>query len=340
MRASDILITVIVPMYNAEEFLEYTLESLSSQTIFRDVEILLVDDCSTDDTLSIANRYAQRYQQFILLRQDHNKGVSAARNLGLDQAKGQYVFFIDADDTIPERTLEIMYQAAQDKQADVITGIYKRFDSKSESVMSIFHQFPELANEGYISICEQPQLFYSVYSWGKLYKRELLAQIRYFEDISYCEDHVFTLNALLVAERIYNLPSVVYNYRTREESLSQSIYKDPAKNMRYLIKVVERLKGIFDTEIPNPVNKNEMFSVYLSRVLHWNIWTVVSHGLLSTRLTVRHNIIGLYLDWLNTVDESLKVTNARDFEIVRYRILQISTVLDSKSAELCHRLLK
>lgn len=330
-------------MYNAEEFLEYTLESLMNQTMFRNIEILLIDDCSTDKTYTIAESYEQQYPQFTLVRQEYNRGVSAARNLGLEQSKGQYIFFLDSDDTISNNTLEIMYQAAQEKKVDIITGIYKRFDSKSESVSNIFNQFPDLLEEGYKSIYDQPQLLCSVYSCGKLYKREILEQIRYGEDLNYCEDHVFTLSALLSADRIYNLPGAVYNYRIRDletESLSQSVYKDPVKNMKYLIEVLERLKFVFSTKIQNYEKRNELFSVYLTRVIHWNIWTVISHGLLSTKLAIRHNTIELYLQWFNSIEHYWKKSNASDFDVLKYKILQISTVLDEKSVKLCHQLIK
>lgn len=73
--------------------MEYTLESLMNQTMFRNIEILLIDDCSTDKTYTIAESYEQQYPQFTLVRQEYNRGVSAARNLGLEQSKGQYIFF-------------------------------------------------------------------------------------------------------------------------------------------------------------------------------------------------------------------------------------------------------
>ena len=120
-------VSIIIPVYNAERFLCNCIKSVVSQT-FKDWEVILVDDCSTDNTLediqSIINVNANGNVKISLLRQERNQGPSAARNRGLREAKGEYVFFLDADDTITPDCIELLYGLAKQHDADYVQGRY------------------------------------------------------------------------------------------------------------------------------------------------------------------------------------------------------------------------
>lgn len=120
--------SIIIPVYNAKKFLRQCIDSVISQT-FKDWEVILVDDCSTDNTLeeiqSIINVNANGNVNISLLRQERNQGPSAARNRGIREAKGEYVFFLDADDTITPNCIELLYGLAKQHDADYVQGKYQ-----------------------------------------------------------------------------------------------------------------------------------------------------------------------------------------------------------------------
>lgn len=340
MEGNKPIISVIVPMFNTEEFIQETIDSLLGQTL-QDIEIILIDDYSTDATYELVLPYTFHYSHIVLLRQKENRGVSAARNAGLAVARGEFIFFLDSDDTIPSYSLEMMYKAAVKHRADIVTGVYERFDKSSKSISNIFNIYPELKNEGNISLYEVPGLLYSVYSCGKLFKRDMLLEASFLETVNYGEDQIFTIEAFFKSNRIYNLSSIIYNYRVRDgetESLSQSIYKDPVQNFKYLQEMLKVIEKLFVQYVSNPQIRLELYSVYLSRVLHWNIWTALSHGLLSMNMSTRLRIITNYLSWFENLNGALYETNRLDFSVINHKVNRIRNVVDRRTQELCDRL--
>ncbi|MFB5759857.1 glycosyltransferase family 2 protein [Paenibacillus medicaginis] len=341
MEEKSIKISVIIPMFNTDEYVQETIESLLAQT-FQDFELILVDDASTDKTYEIASFFASRHNQIVLYKQEKNKGVSAARNIGLELARGKYIFFVDSDDTLPEETLEKMYLAAINNHADIVTGIYERFDKKNSVISNFFNIYPELKIEGTINLYECPGILYSVYSCGKLFKREVILQAKFLEVINYGEDHIFTIEAFLKAHHIYNLASTVYNYRIRDgetESLSQSVYKDPVNNLEYLLEILRIIEKMLVKYVSEPQLRAKLFSIYLSRVLHWNIWTALSHGLLSMNMSTRFKVLSLYISWFDGLTPEVYEANLSDFNVINYKIDRVKSVLDTQTIELCDRLL-
>lgn len=122
-------VSIIVPVYNASAFIKGCIDSVRLQTMTEGVECILVDDCSTDNTLdkiqSIINVNDNANGNFFLLRQERNQGPSAARNRGIREAKGEYVFFLDADDTITPDCIESLYGLAKQHDADYVQGKYQ-----------------------------------------------------------------------------------------------------------------------------------------------------------------------------------------------------------------------
>ena len=122
-------VSIIVPVYNASAFIKNCIDSVKSQTMTEGVECILIDDCSTDNTLdiiqSIINGNVNGNVNFFLLRQERNQGPSAARNRGIREAKGEYVFFLDADDTIMPDCIESLYSLAKEHDADYVQGKYQ-----------------------------------------------------------------------------------------------------------------------------------------------------------------------------------------------------------------------
>lgn len=195
-------ISLIVPVYKSEEYLEKCLDSLVKQSL-EDVEILLVNDGSPDQSQEIMDRYQKEYSHKIRCFLQENKGQGAARNLGLRQAEGEYVFFVDSDDYLDLSACQKVYDFAQSTKADVVCfPFYQVKDGrKEETEYQVF--FPEEADVRYVLNETSP--------WNKLIKRSLLVENnlffsegRIYEDLELIPQlALYTKNIAFFKERIY-----------------------------------------------------------------------------------------------------------------------------------------
>ena len=184
----DFLITVIVPVYNIEKYLRECIDSIRSQT-YRNLEIILVDDGSTDSSGEICDMYSQ-IDPRIRVTHKENGGLSDARNAGLDTAKGEWVLFVDADDYIPAEACATYIECISNIEADVvISKEIKYSDNKKcriEGAKAIGDGLKVLTSEEAVLAVYYRIL--PIYAWGKLYRKEILKDIRFeknrlFEDI-------------------------------------------------------------------------------------------------------------------------------------------------------------
>ena len=204
------LISVIVPVYNCEQYLCDCIESILSQH-YDNLELIIVDDGSTDSSLDVARRYAARDGRIKVLHQD-NSGPSGARNRGLDEATGEYVTFVDADDIIHPDYVEVMYALCTESGADMVAcGMTRQFDRLG------------LHNEGYVtldSIGYVTDVLYQRLSdnsvSAKLFHRDLWHGIR-FRDMRYEDLEVFP-RVCLNARAVAVTTSPLYFYRPNESS--------------------------------------------------------------------------------------------------------------------------
>ena len=123
-------ISIVVPMYNAEKYVEQCIVSIINQTIgFENIELIVVDDWSTDNSVEMVKKFTTENENIILLRTKQNTGVAGnARNVGVQRATGKYLMFSDADDFLKEDACEILYNFAEEKNADFVTGNYQNAD--------------------------------------------------------------------------------------------------------------------------------------------------------------------------------------------------------------------
>ncbi|MBR4904403.1 MAG: glycosyltransferase [Selenomonadaceae bacterium] len=220
------LISVIIPMYNAEKYLGECFDSLLAQT-FKNFEIVLIDDCSTDKSRKIAESYIEKFDgRLKIYDSEKNSGAGAARNKGLMLSQGEYVFFMDADDTIAPNALEEMYSLAKKSDVDVVncTKGYK-MNAEGTEVTPINLNDPnsEFLVEEDMSWRIQ-NLLKNNFGWNvwiKLSRRDFLIDNKIFfpEDIEYAEDQVWTHGILFCAKKILHLPRPYYSYRQSENSI-------------------------------------------------------------------------------------------------------------------------
>lgn len=226
-------ISVIIPVYNAQEYLEETLQSVLSQTV-NPIEIICIDDGSEDQSLNILRDYASRYDCILVLSQK-NSGSGKARNNGLKAARGEYVAFLDADDYYPATdTLERLYQKA------IANSVYIAGGSFSEFSGNVQNKKYGGISAGY-TFKQEGTIYYKNYQFDYgyhrfIYSREFLLENNlWFPDYMRYQDPPFFVRSMIKAEVCYAIPDVTYCYRVEHKRINWSEQK-----------VNDLLKGLLD----------------------------------------------------------------------------------------------
>lgn len=235
------LISIIIPVYNAEKYLPQCLDSIIHQT-YSNLEIICINDASTDGSLKILNQFAQGDRRVYVVDKP-NEGVSRARNSGLQMATGQYVMFVDADDWIDADTCEKSLAAMDNNQADIVMWSYVSEYGTSRSPKTIFPENcvfdrREVLNKLHRRLIgivaeelEHPELADSISPvWGKLYKRSLIEQSGAtfidLAEIGTYEDGMFNLETFFYANKVVYLKQCLYHYRRNNTASVTSGYRE------------------------------------------------------------------------------------------------------------------
>ena len=233
------VISVVVPCYNVGEYVENCLKSLLNQT-FKDIEIICVNDGSTDNTPDILNSYAEKYSEIKVINQE-NGGLSNARNTGINEARGKYIAFVDSDDWINERFLENHYRAITKHDADISAGTIIRWRENYQKYRVHYTEEKVYETLGEkIEICSIPKC---CYVWNKLYKTELVKQHKFTEGV-YFEDMLWTPGILKVSKKLVTVPDADYYYRVNKGSIvkkkpSNKKQQDSYNSHKYIIEFFE-----------------------------------------------------------------------------------------------------
>lgn len=225
------LISIIVPIYNGEQYLRDCLESILKQK-YHNFEVILVNDGSIDLSEAICREYVNRDDRFRYVQKEHG-GASSARNYGLELVKGEYVTFIDADDWVEENYLELLHQSLKENNADISVSTYKKFDVDT----NLFYLHAFQINESNHVFAQNelveklPQLERITESFeiigGKLVKKSLLLGIRFNERTQLSENMEFWFKLYLLSNRIAFVNKEIYNFRL-QDSEARKLYN--AKN--------------------------------------------------------------------------------------------------------------
>ena len=221
MSAAAPTFSFVVPVYNVEQYLGKCIESVLGQT-YSDFELILVDDGSTDSSGKICDSYREKDNRILVIHKK-NAGVSAARNVGIEQARGEYICFIDSDDWIESNYLsEIKAEIAD---FDILFfGCFLRYEDGMAS--SICPPAVECRTDigNVISYLFQNDMHvnYFGYPWNSIYRRDIIDQfeIRFSETLSFCEDEVFNLAYCNHARSLKIITPLLYNYRLKEQGLT------------------------------------------------------------------------------------------------------------------------
>ncbi|MCI8406790.1 MAG: glycosyltransferase family 2 protein [Lawsonibacter sp.] len=204
------LMSVIVPVYNVEGYLEACLASLAAQTYFQ-IEVILVDDASTDGSGRICDAWAARDGRFQVLHLPENRGPSVARNRGVSLASGDYIAFVDSDDYVEHHFLEALYDALKENRGEISICGSEGLHLKAGPARLLS---PEEAAR-----CMARRALFLWTAWGKLFPAELAKQIPFDSQALCCEDLLFFYQVLKRVRRIAYVPDPLYHYVYREGSI-------------------------------------------------------------------------------------------------------------------------
>ena len=263
-------ISVIIPVYNAEEYLKECLDSILIQT-FANFELILVDDGSKDSSLKILEEYKNLDKRIHLIYQK-NYGAAIARNKGMQQAKGKYLLFLDADDLFDPEMFQKMYKKIKETDAEVLICRFDVLNTQTLQTEIVDWDLKEklLPPLAIFSYKDCPSYILNITStnaWNKLFKREFIQKNNiYFQNISNTNDALFTMKALILAQRITVLPERLIHYRSGNKF---SISANREKNWNSSITFLTELKNFLQKNNLYPTLENSFFNLFLTTMLFW-----------------------------------------------------------------------
>ena len=249
-------ISIIIPAYNVEKYIARCLDSLVHQTL-QDIEVIVVNDGSTDSTGAIIDSYMEQYPDIVRGFTVQNGGAAEARNYGLQYVNGEFIGFVDSDDHVHPKMFELLYRASQEKQADIVCCDYCRVMSKKINNKSFGNMNIRSEDAFDRSIYDTTLLFDEVpYLWNKIFRASIILDndLKFHKSLRIYEDLVFTYTAFMYADKISNVERVLYNYIVyRSDSLTFSFTEkrfDLFLASRLLLSAYEA-NGVLDTRMRN-----------------------------------------------------------------------------------------
>lgn len=220
---SEPLVSIIIPVYNAIPYLAACLETVRRQR-YENIEILLVNDGSSDSSLHVCEMYA-RVDSRIRVVDKPNGGVSSSRNLAIEQARGEYLQFVDSDDWLDRNATRLLVERALETDADLVISHFCRVSGEKITVSGFLTQYNVMDQREFARrLMEEPASFYYGVMWNKLYRRSIILEhdIRCNESMRWSEDFLFNLEYIRYASRFAALETPIYYYRKNEKSITNS----------------------------------------------------------------------------------------------------------------------
>ena len=305
-------VSVIVPIYNVEQYLAECLDSVLQQPGV-DLEVVCIDDCGTDSSIEILDEYRQRDSRIRLVEHSENKGLSAARNTGIENAQGDYVLLLDSDDLLKPDTLALQVAAIRRDQADMVYFhtdlLWERFPGDpSPSVCSSPPEFVLFNQElRRTKLLNYPALLHVTSSWSYIYSRDFLLRenIRYDEHLKRWEDRAFWTRVARLANTVSIVPVAVRLYRQRSQSITKGT-QDPEHlwmMLRQLNIVLDELE-LFKNAHPDSdtrVHTKYLHSYVAFRVTSWFLNAVKKLPDTETQEALVQGAVELFdrIDWSN-----------------------------------------
>ncbi len=224
MESSLESVSIIVTVYNRERFLSNCIDSILAQEGVP-FELLLIDDGSTDKSLDICRSYEKRYSNVRVFQQE-NAGISRARNVGLDNARGKYICFHDDDDVMVPGGLKVLYDAMLANEVDIAMGDFERVDEDGNHLS--YSNMPEFvknrvitADEYWKASLDKKGYFIFIVNWAKLYKREIWEHLRFPDEFRKAEDECVMTDILGMCKSIYVTDKIIHRQTITKNSITR-----------------------------------------------------------------------------------------------------------------------
>lgn len=228
-------ISVIIPVYNVEAYLPRCLDSVLAQT-FDDIEVLCINDCSSDKSLDILKDFAKRDERVKVFSNEKNIGGALSRNVGLDNATGEYIYFLDSDDWLDANYLEVMLKTIEKADTDIIMNMSMMQEYVTKSVPYVQPDMLQVDADGqyvdkYGMIAKTPCLL-----WARLYKRDFLEKynLRLSSMRTTCDDYIFHYISHIYTDKTFVFMGPVYHYRIHQESITGQAKKEKCWDIQFI----------------------------------------------------------------------------------------------------------
>ncbi|EHJ02069.1 glycosyl transferase family 2 [Clostridium sp. DL-VIII] len=283
----DYKVSIIIPVYKVRNRILRTLESLKSQS-FKDFEVLFIDDGSPDDSSEFANDYLKNSDVVYRIIKKENGGVSSARNLGIKEAKGEYIQFLDSDDYIDDNMLENLYKKAIDTNSDVIYSGYVFEESNGTEILNNLDDLKEGLFTGKEAALGLIYGTSHTHIMANLFKRTLIISndIKFDTNRKFAEDIAFEIKAYSYAEKVYCLKKIYSHYVKWEESVMNNIslnfldmYYSNIETLEYLKKRVNNVElenAMIHSRIPKSI-VNVVVAFAVKRELHNEMYKFIKN---------------------------------------------------------------
>ena len=240
------LLSVIIPVYNVERYLAACLESVCSQR-YEHLEIIIVDDGSTDESLVTAARFSQKDQRIRIIRQA-NAGLGAARNTGIRAACGEFIAFADSDDLVPKNAYKVMMESLQSSGSDFVVGSLNRLIGAKREVPA-WAKTVHATDRKAICLDDFPAVLQDVFAWNKVFRRTFWDEhVGMFPEGVLYEDQEPTARAYLASSKFDVLRDIVYDWRIREDRSSITQNKNNIKDLSDRLGVCIRTRQLLDDQ--------------------------------------------------------------------------------------------
>ena len=312
-------LSIIIPVYNAEDYLDSCLQSIIAQD-YTSLEVILVDDGSTDSSPLICDRYSATDPRFRTLHKP-NGGVSSARNAGLELAKGEYVMFLDSDDTLLPYAL--------DDVMDVVTG-----EDMVLAGYSVFMGGVPIKNVHPLATVSYKGVEYSQFfqnnirrncemldaPWAKLFKRKAIGHIRFNEGLHYAEDKLFVFTVMSQCSSIKTFAAAVYAYHMRPGSLGSDISSD--KHLQQLYVFLPKYSAVLESIVARCPTTPKVLSLYRKDLIGRYVCRMLNvFATRPTKMLTCENVKVLY-DYMDA-DKKLGIFSIRSGQVVNLLLYKI-----------------
>lgn len=298
---NNVSISVIIPIYNAASYLEKCLQSLLRQN-FRDFEVWLIDDGSTDRSGKICDDFVNLDSRFHVVHKT-NGGVSSARNTGLETSKGDWICFVDADDTVGANYLQQLYQATTLNEAQLIIQGFQTL-SPHQKQLRTFQEHIYSKDEIFLTF-QELHIHRCGFPFGKLYSAAIIHEqhLRFDEQIHYAEDVMFMLQYLCFVSNIHTIEGAEYQYYIRNNaSLSQRIFSFESEYRCYqtYLNLMQKLQQRFHLPPTALLSVNNVISEYLVRRSIGSLYQHQTRKIKQARLEILRSLTTEQISFLQT----------------------------------------